>query len=177
MSLSVFERLENVRVQIIQQIERVNQLARMVKVAQPALQGRAVMWIAGETVRDQSQLLVGRVVERKRAGNRVDLAVRELVFEEIDMHFAANTQRRRGLCKGNDGDGIRVEVAQPAHGGFRLDVKSPALDMHIVPLAGPHQRAMGTERDRLVVIILRRVVDADAFHGSFDTGQGGWVQA
>ena len=41
--------------------------------------------------------------------------------------------------------------------------------MHIMPLARPQQRAVRTEFDWLIVMVLRFVDDADALHGN-DTG-------
>ena len=53
---------------------------------------------------------------------------------------------------------------------LRLDLDAPAVDLHVVSLARPHQRAVRTERDRLVVVVLRLVGDADALHGVDGSG-------
>jgi hypothetical protein len=70
----------------------------------------------------------------------------------------------------DDRDGIAVDVAQPAQGRRRPDVEARFDDVHVMALARPQHRAMSAERDRLPVMVLRVVDDADALHGAVASG-------
>jgi len=70
-----------------------------------------------------------------------------------------------------------VDIAQPAHLGFRLDLEERTLDMDIVSLARPQQCLVGTERDGRAVVIFGFMSYADALHKwggepSLDEGRG-----
>ena len=145
-------------------------LAGTIEIVEPLLQGRGVVGIAGEAVRNQLHLLVRRVVEREQARRRLDEAFDRIVVVEIDVHLAQDAQRPRGLLEIDDRDGIAVDVAQPAQGRRRPDVEARLDDVDVMALARPQHGAMGPERDGLPVMILRVVDDADALHGAVASG-------
>ena len=67
------------------------------------------------------------------------------------------------VSQGN-GDGISVGIAQPIHIGLGVSLEKRTVDMDIMPLAGPLQRAVGSKRDGRVVVILRTMCDANPLH-------------
>ena len=55
-------------------------------------------------------------------------------------------------------------------GRRRPDVEARFDDVNVMALARPQHGAMGAERDRLPVMVLRVVDDADALHGAVASG-------
>ncbi len=137
LAANVLEGFIDMRVQLVQEFGGVNQLAWPVKVQQPLLQGRAVMRIAGKAVLDDLHLLVCIVLERIGIGAGVDEAFDGFIIVKVDIHLTQETQFPPGLGESEDDDGIPIDVAQPSHVGFGLDLKTRTRDMEIVPLARP----------------------------------------
>ena len=131
---------------------------------QPFLQPRAVVRIAGKAVRDQLHLLVWSILEREEAGGRLDEAFDGGVAAIFHVYFGQDFQRRGSFGKLQDGDGVVVDVAQPAHACLRLDVEARLHDTDIVPFARPHHHAVRRESDRLTVVVFRPVNDAELLH-------------
>ena len=82
----------------------------------------------------------------------------------IDLDLAEETQFSTGLGKGQNRNGVPIDIAQPTHIGLGLDRQQRTFDMHIVSLARPKQRLVGTERDGCTVMIFRFVGYTDALH-------------
>ena len=133
------------------------------------MQDVAVMRIAGKTVVDEFHLLVRGVLERVGTSVGFDEAIEGIIIVMVHIHLAEETQFLRWLGESENGDGIPVDVAQPAHVGLGLDLKEQTLDMNIVSLAGPQQRTVGTECDGRAVVILSFMGDADALHEAVES--------
>jgi hypothetical protein len=103
-------------------------------------------------------------LERVRTGIGFDKAIDGIVLVKINIDLAEETQFSRGFGESKDGDGITIDVAQPANVGLRLDFETRVFDMDIVSLARPQQRAVRPECDRCTVIVLRFVGNSDTFH-------------
>src|SRR6476661_1116450 len=157
-------------VQVVEKVEGRDHLAGLMQIVQPRLQRRGVVGIAGEAIRNELDLLVWRIVEWKQACRRLDQAFDRIIIIEIDLHFAQDAQRLCGFLEIDDRDGIAIDVAQPAQGRRGPDVEARFDDVNVMALARPQHRAMSAERDRLPVMVLRVVDDADALHGAVASG-------
>jgi hypothetical protein len=167
----------DVGVQLAEEIESLDHVAGVVQLAQPFLQLRPVVRIAGKAVLDQFHLLFGGILEWKEAGGRLDETFDGVVVAKVDVHFAQDAQPPRWLREDEDGDGIAVDVTQPAHGCRRFRIQTPPHDMDVVSLARPQHGTVGTERDRLMVMVLRLVDDADALHDAITSASRGRSRA
>jgi hypothetical protein len=87
LAANVFERLVNMRIQVAQEFRRLNELTWPVEIQEPVLHGRAVMGIAGETVLDDLNLLVGPVLERIAIGAGVDEACEGLIIVKVHINL------------------------------------------------------------------------------------------
>src|SRR5271157_1504378 len=125
------------RVQLVQEFGSLNELTGPVKVQEPPLHGRTVMRIAGEAVLDDLHLLVCSVLERIGIGARVDKTFDGYIIVKVHINLTQETQFSTGFDESENGDGISIDVAQPAHVGFGLDLKKRTRDMDIVPLTRP----------------------------------------
>ena len=73
LSSDVFEGFEDLCVQLVQQVEGVDELTGGIEFGQPLLQAWTLIRIAGQTIGDEFDLLVGGVLERIGAGRRLRL--------------------------------------------------------------------------------------------------------
>src|SRR5580692_8939822 len=133
------------RIQLVQEFGSPTELAGLVKVQEPLLHGRSVL-------------------ERIGIGAGVDEAFDGFIIVKVHISLAQKTQFSSGFGKSENCDGISVDVAQPAHVGFGLDLKKRTLNVDVVSLARPQQRAVGAECDGSVVVIRRLVGNSDPFH-------------
>src|SRR6516162_3450831 len=145
----------DVSIELVKKIEGADDLSGAVEVMQPILQLRAVVRIAGKAVYHQLHLLLRQILERELAGGWLDQAFDGIVIIELYVHLACDRERLRRLLESKDSDGVAVDVAQPAHLRRRRDTEPRIRDMHVMSLARPQQRAMGTEFDQLIVVVLR----------------------
>src|SRR5258708_4686569 len=98
--------------------------------------------------------MLGRLVlERKGPGVWRDTPFDRVVVIKIDVDLAGDTKRVGGFLKGDDGDGVVVDVAQPAHLRLRRDIDSASHNVDVVSFTRTHQGSMRIERDRLIVKI------------------------
>ena len=56
------------------------------------------------------------------------------VIVKINVHSRCDVEFVGFLVEGENGDGIIVDIAQPTHFRFRLDINARFRDMSIVPL-------------------------------------------
>ncbi len=111
------------RVQLAQEFGGIYESAWLVDAEEPLLHGRAIMWIAGETILDDFHLFVCSVLKRIAVGSGVNEAFDRIVIVKVYIDLTQETQLRSGLRKSENGDGISVDVTQPAHICFGLDLK------------------------------------------------------
>src|SRR5262245_60104089 len=123
---NVTERLVDVRVQRVQQVEGVDDLAGTVQIGEPLLEGRAVVRVAGKSERHELDLLDRGILERERSRGGVDEALDGIVVVEAHVRFTEDAQHRCRLAERDDRDRVAVDVAQPADGGFGLDLDTSA---------------------------------------------------
>src|ERR1700733_13955099 len=160
----ILERPIDVRVEIIQQVKSVDDLAGTVKSAQPCEKRRAVIWIAREAIYHQIDMLCRLVLKREGAGVWSDTPFNRVVVIKVDVNLAGDAKRVGGFLKRDNGDSVVVNVAQPAQRRLRCDIDGSSHNVDIVSFARPHQGSMRIERDRLIVEIFSLVDDPDAFH-------------
>src|SRR5580704_14467242 len=151
-------------VEIVQKIERVDDLTRLVKLLEPSMEHLAVVRIARQAIHHQVDVFFRRVLEWKRTGMWRDGPFVEAVVIKIDIYLALNAQLVGCRLESENGDGIIVGVAQPTHFCSGFDLNPGSRDMSVVTLAGPHHRPMGTKFDGLIVKVASLVDDAHAFH-------------
>src|SRR5271157_296610 len=120
----VSESFVDAGVQLVQELGGVDEPAGAVKVQEPSLQGRAVVRITWETIWNDFHLLGRGVLEGIGLSERVDDAIDGRIIVKVDVHLTEETQFSRGLGKRDERDGIPVDVANPAHAGFGLDLES-----------------------------------------------------
>src|ERR1700688_819832 len=161
-------------VEIVQEIERLDDLTGLVKILQPSVEQRAIVGITRQAIHHQIDMFFRRVLEWERAGMWRDGPFVEAVVVKIDIYLTFNAQlvRRRLECENRDG--LIVGVAQPTHLCFRFDIYPSSRDMRVVALAGPHHCPMGTKFDGLIVKILCLMDDAYAFHDAVPSVERGW---
>ncbi len=104
----VLERPVDVRVEIVQQIERVDDLAGGIKFTQPCEKSRAVIRIAGQAICHEIDMLFRLVLEWEGAGIGSDTPFDGVVVVKIDVNLAGDTKRVGGLLKGDNGDRVVV---------------------------------------------------------------------
>src|SRR5258708_23474051 len=132
-----FEGFVNARVQLVQEVERINELGGAAKVEKPILHDRTVVRIAGQTGGDELHLLIRIVLERVRTGTGFDETIDGIIIVKINIDLAEKTQFSRGLAEDNDGAELTIDVAQQEKVGLGFDFETRAFDMDIVSLARP----------------------------------------
>ena len=121
------------RVQLAQKFGGIYESAGLVNAEQPLLHGRAVMWIAGKTILDDFHLFVCSVLKRIAVGSGVNEAFDRIIIVKVYIDLTQKAQLRSRLHKSENSDRISVDVTQPTHVGFGLDLKMGTCNMDIVP--------------------------------------------
>src|ERR1700730_17705639 len=161
-------------VEIVQEIERLDDLTGLVKILQPSVEQRAIVGITRQAIHHQIDVLFRRILEWERTGMWRDGPFVEAVVVKIDIYLTFNTQLVGCSLEGENGNRVIVSVAHPTHFCFRLDINPSSRNMSVVPLAGPHHCPMGTKFDGLIVKVLCLMDDAHTFHNADPPARRGW---